>query len=133
MDEKELAKQLSTYADAITAFVFVQGVAFALLIAQSKDLPGNVARQWYIAVSVMILMTCGYLWMVSECNSAEDKLLGIPSNREAGIAGVIPMIRRARSGLIVVMGVAEIVLVVGLHIFTPLAHCSLGGADWGLI
>lgn len=115
MDEKELAKQVSTYADAITAFAFVQGVAFALLIGQEKDLPAAVLGHWCIAAPIIFVMTCGYFWMVRLCHNAEDDLLGIPSKRGTGIGDVVPTIRKTRSWLIVVMGVAEIVLVMFLR------------------
>jgi hypothetical protein len=123
MDEKELAKQLSTYADAITGFAFVQGVAFGLLLGQSKDLPANVATHWCIAVPVIVFMTGGYLWMVWLCQGAEDKLLGIPSARGAGIGSVVPMIRSARLWLIIVMGIADLLVVIGQRLVVPHWTC----------
>jgi hypothetical protein len=124
MDEKELAKQLSSYADAITAFAFVQGMAFALLIGQSKDLPVAVARLWYIAATIIVVMTGFYLWMVGRCHGAEDNLLGIPRKRSSKIASVVPMIRTARFWVIAAIGVADALLAICLHFFPSSPHHS---------
>ncbi len=123
MDEKELAKQLSTYADAVAAFAFVQGVAFALLMGQQKELPTNVAGHWCIAAPIIAVLTCGYFLIVCLCHSAEDKLIGIPSNRGRAIGKVVPLIRGARFLLIIIMGAAQIVLVIGLRFYSHSSPC----------
>ena len=119
MDEKELAKQLNTYADAITGFAFVQGVGFGLVIGQNPNLSTSVARQWCIAAPIIFVMTCGYFVMVRRCHSAEDELIGAPDKRGKEIGKVVPTIRTTRLLLIAVIGFAEIVLAIALGLWTP--------------
>jgi hypothetical protein len=124
MDEKELAKQLSTYADSITAFAFVQGVTFCLLIAQNVSLACAVRSRWYIAAPLMAAASVAYFLLVRRCQDAEDDLIGVPAKRSTKIGKVVPMIRATRSGLILVIGVGEIALVIGVRLLTPLFPCS---------
>jgi hypothetical protein len=123
MDEKELAKQLNTYADSITAFAVVQGVGFLFLIAQNVTLACAVRARWYIAAPLIAAGTYVYYRMVRRCHVAEDDLIGAPVTRTGKIGVALPMIRKARFWLIAVLGFAEILLVIGLIVFPPVFQC----------
>jgi len=123
MDEKELAKQLSIYADSVTAFAFVQGVTFCFLIAQNLTLACSVRALWYIVATLIAAVSCAYFLMVRRCHSAEDDLIGVPTERGEKIATVVPLIRATRFWLIVVIGVVEIVVAIVVGLSTPVFRC----------
>ena len=124
MDEKELAKQLGTYADSITAFAFVQGIAFCVLCAQSVPLACAVRAKWCIAAPLMVVATAIYLLLVRRCQDAEDGLIGVPKDRGARIGKVVRMIRTARFLLILGIGLGETALVLGVRFSKPVFDCS---------
>jgi hypothetical protein len=74
-DPKEIAKQLSTYADAITAFSFAEGVVFSLALG-SDDFKRNVLHCPEVVFAGIILSTLIYLAMVLTCHVGEDRLIG---------------------------------------------------------
>jgi hypothetical protein len=59
-DQKDLAKQLVTYADAITGFAFVQSVAFGFAPGQT-DFRASVLRGRYWVLFVL-LFAYGFYW-----------------------------------------------------------------------
>jgi hypothetical protein len=126
VDEKELAKQLGTYADSITAFAFVQGVAFCVLCAQSVSLACAVKAKWYIAASLMVVATVIYLLLVRRCQDAEDELVGVPGDRGAKIGKVVRMIRAARFLVVLGIGLGETALVLGVRFSKPVFDCAAG-------
>jgi hypothetical protein len=63
---KELAKNLVTYADAITAFAFVQSVAFGFALGQ-KEFRESVLRGWYLVVLFLLIAYYVYFLFVRKC------------------------------------------------------------------
>ncbi len=124
MDEKELAKQLSTYADSITAFAFVQGVAFCVLCAQSVSVACAVRSKWYIAASLMVVATVLYFLLARRCQDAEDELIGVPGERGAKIGNVVRMVRAARFWIVLGIGLGETALVLGVRFSSPVFDCT---------
>lgn len=103
-EERELAKQLNTYADGIAAFAVVQGVAFCLLTAQSVSMACAERSRWYIAAPLVIATTGIYLFLIRQCQNAEDRLIGIPSRRGEMLASVVRLIRVIRFWVILAVG-----------------------------
>jgi hypothetical protein len=67
-DRKDLAKQLATYADAITAFSFVQSVAFAFSLTQhevrdSVLKAASIAEMITFAAYIVYLLFVGICWI----------------------------------------------------------------------
>jgi hypothetical protein len=124
VDEKELAKQLVTYADSITAFAFVQGLAFCVLCAQSVSLACAVRGKWYIAAFLMVVATVIYFLLVRRCQYAEDGLLGVPEKRGAEIGKVVRMIRAARFLVVLGIGLGETAFVLLVRFSKPVFDCS---------
>lgn len=123
MDEKELAKQVYTYADAITVFAFAQGIAFGFVVGQNSTLACNIAAYWFFAAPIMAIMACAFLFMVRRCHRAEDHLIGVPATRSEKIAAIVPGVRTARLWIICLMGIAEVLLTFGVAFYPPRAHC----------
>jgi hypothetical protein len=81
---KDLAKQLVTYADAITAFAFVQSVAFGFALGQ-KDFCANVVRPPCAPLVVGALLAVAYFMyyrLVLQCRVGVNTLL-------AGLTGPV--------------------------------------------
>lgn len=77
MDRKpeDVSKQLTGYADAVTAFSFVQSVAFGLALG-GNDLPAKLyAAPWWLVPVVMFVTFGFYLTIVCLCQNAEKSLL----------------------------------------------------------
>jgi len=123
MDAKELAKQLSKYADTITAFTVVQGVGFCLLVAQSDRVDRVIFCRWYILAFVSALATLCYMLLVHRCHWAEDELLESAEKRAGKIASVVIGIRKARMWVIFLMGLGEVALSIGMKFFAIPANC----------
>jgi hypothetical protein len=113
MNDQELAKQMYAYADAITAFAFVQGITFGFVIGENPALALNVRQYWFFAVPIIAAMNWLFFVSVYLCHRAEDRLLGIPATRSEGIGVVVPKVRRMRLRIISVIGVGEIALAFG--------------------
>jgi hypothetical protein len=123
MDEKDLAKQLTIYADSIAAFAFLQGVTFCFLIPQNVTLACSVRALWYVVATLIAAVSGGYFLMVRRCHRAEDELIGVPDKRGEKIAIVVPLIRATRFWLIVAIGVVEIVVAIVVGLSPPLFRC----------
>jgi hypothetical protein len=73
-EPKEVAKQLATYADAITAFSVVQSVAFGFALA-GNDLSAKMIRApWWLVPGVCLVAYTFYAITVWRCQHAEDTL-----------------------------------------------------------
>jgi hypothetical protein len=72
--ERELAKQLSTYADNFAAFSFVQGAAFCYLLVQSLPVACTLRSHWCVAEILLLIAGVGYYWLIRRCHRGEDKL-----------------------------------------------------------
>src|SRR4029077_14232643 len=73
-NQNELAKQLVTYADAITAFSFVQSTAFGFALGQC-EFRESVLRVPYISSSVAGGAYLLYGYFVYKCHKGEKALL----------------------------------------------------------
>jgi len=101
MDRKpdDVAKQLTGYADAVTAFSFVQSVAFGLALG-GNDLPGKLSdAPWWIVPSIMIVTFGFYMTIVYLCQN-EEKTLFSSSDASKKADDVVGRVRRWRIGVI---------------------------------
>jgi hypothetical protein len=124
MDERELAKQLSTYADSFTAFSIVQGATFCFLSVQSERVGCALHSRWYIAEPLLLLAGAGYWWLLHLCHRGEDDLIGVPANRDEKIKNIIPVIRTTRVVLIAIATLGETALVIGAAFFSAGLDCG---------
>jgi len=74
-DKKELGSKLATYADAITAFAFVQSVTFSFALGSNETLIANAVRIWWLVPSIIVVANALYAYLVSGCHRGEDALL----------------------------------------------------------
>lgn len=123
-ENREIAKQLSTYADGITAFAVVQGVGYAFIIAQNVTADCAIKSRWYVVFLFAAVATYGYVLMLRRCHSAEDELIGVPGDRGKEIGAIVPMIRNARVWLIVLVGIGEIAITTTVAFFQQVVPCS---------
>jgi hypothetical protein len=122
MDDKEFAKQMYTYADAITAFAFVQGTAFGLVMGQNGGLASTVASFWFFSVPIMVVMNVVFIFMVRQCHRSEDRLIGAPATRSDKIGAILPAVRKTRQWIICFVGMGEALLVLGERFYPPGLH-----------
>jgi hypothetical protein len=90
-ETKDMRKQLSTYADAITAFATAQLVGFILLMTHGDCFTKNVLSGIGYAVGVGVAVNLCYLSLVILCHPKDDTL-----GKEEGV------IRQIRYAIIVV-------------------------------
>lgn len=121
--EQALAMQLNTYADSFTAFSFVQGATFCILLAQNGAVACEVKSQWLVAEVCLALAGGGYFLLLYLCKRGEDRLL-IPAARGKKIMGVVQIVRRVRLWIVGVATAGEMLLVIAVHITTPFFDCS---------
>jgi hypothetical protein len=122
--EQELAKQLSTYADSLTAFSFVQGATFCFLLIQNMTVACAIRSKWPIALVCLIIAGAGYLRLLYLCHRGENELIGVPSVRGKKIEKIVPMIRKIRYGIVGVSTLGEVLVVLGAHFSKPVFDCS---------
>jgi len=123
-EDKELATQLRTYSDSITAFAILQGLAFVFLIVQNVAFACAVRARWYLAAPLIVVATYFYYRLVRGCHAAEDRLVGIPSDRSNKIGFELPKVRKWKSRFIFAIGVLEFLMVIGLKLFPPIFDCQ---------
>jgi hypothetical protein len=73
-EEKELLKQVGTYADGITAFSAVQSIGFVLSLGSGSGIATNVQKRVPIAcfaIGLSLLVYCGLLFL---CHWNENNL-----------------------------------------------------------
>lgn len=70
-EPKPTRKQLSTYADAITAFATAQLVGFILLMAHGDCFTRNVLGGIGYAVGIGVAVNLGYLSLVVLCHAKD--------------------------------------------------------------
>jgi hypothetical protein len=73
-DPKELGDKLTSYADAIVAFAFVQSVAFAFALGSNDTFLGHAVRVWWLIPSALIFANLLYAYLVRICHRGEDAL-----------------------------------------------------------
>lgn len=88
----EARKQLTTYADAITAFATAQLVAFVFLMAHGDCFTKNVLGGICYAVGVGAFINICYMFLVFLCHQGLDKI----GNGETAIASVMRGVRLLR-------------------------------------
>jgi hypothetical protein len=121
--EQDLAKQLSTYADGLTAFSFVQGATFCFLLAQNAAVACELRSQWLAAEVCLALAGAGYFLLLYLCKRGEDKLL-VPAARGEKIMSVVQMVRRVRLWVVGVATAGEMLIVIAVHFAPPFFDCS---------
>jgi hypothetical protein len=124
MDEKELAKQLTSYADNFTAFSFVQGAAFCFLLVQSVPVGCALRSRWYLAEPLLLLSGVGYFWLLRRCHRGEDELIGVPGNRGDAIGNVVFLVRKIRFALVFIATLLEVAIVIGARFFSAGLNCG---------
>lgn len=80
MDPAELGKKVGTYADAVTAFAVLQGLAF--LSAYASHSEEEFTDAMFVWLIMLNLATLIYLMVLFLFHSAENSLLGKPTGRE---------------------------------------------------
>lgn len=82
-DRKELAKQLGKYADATTAFVVLQSIAFSFSLG-SKDIGERIRHAPpYLIQTLCCVSLAFYILIITSCFVGENKLLANASRDEA--------------------------------------------------
>ncbi|MFZ1085801.1 MAG: hypothetical protein WAN35_12625 [Terracidiphilus sp.] len=102
-----------TYADAITAFAFVQGIGFGFVIGQNDVLANNVHHYWFFAVPIMVVMNFLFFLLVRQCHLAEDRLIGTQVSHLSKTNTILSVVRKMRIMIICVVGIGEILLSIG--------------------
>jgi hypothetical protein len=74
-DPKELGGKFATYADAITAFAFVQSVTFSFALGSNKTFVANAVKVWWLVPLITTIANALYAYIVTGCHRAEDALL----------------------------------------------------------
>jgi hypothetical protein len=75
-DPKELGNKLTSYADAIVSFAFVQGVTFSFTLGNNEGFLGHAVRVWWLVPIALVVANVFYAYMVYTCHSGETALLG---------------------------------------------------------
>jgi len=102
-EKAELAKQLVTYADAITAFSFAQSVGLVYAMVGQKEFRIVLVEGKCFPLMGIFVGYGLYLYLVKSCHDGEDKLLGEPSKR-AEIGDTVRKVRRLRRGIVIAAG-----------------------------
>ncbi|SRR5258707_5205204 len=115
-DMKELRDQLTTYADRITAFSFIQSVAFALAVGNggAAGLAANVQKHPCMtstALSLSLVLYCLFLFF---CHRSEDGLTD--DSLDPSVRNAIKTIRIARFVIIVLAALLSIGITVSTQI-----------------
>jgi len=77
-DPQELAKQLNEYADQMTRFALLQGLAF-LISLSNKDVLETIGKVPWLAAYILwdVIHTLQLLFVLT-CHFGEDELIGRP-------------------------------------------------------
>ena len=111
MTGPELIKQLTTYADAITAFALIQSIAFCFAVAQGDGFAKAVWRKHgAVAATIgLVVGTCLYCFLVTMCMvwvGRLDKTSGTTAS--STVTSALLIIQITRLSLIVVAGVLSL-------------------------
>jgi hypothetical protein len=115
MDDKELASQMVKYADAITAFSFVQGTALALLVGQGGNIDTNIQSNWPVTLACILVSIALYIILIVKCQRAEDDLRRSEPNPSGAARRAVALVRVARLVITCLTGIGEIALVFELR------------------
>ena len=78
----ELAKQLGLYGDAVTGFSVAQALAFALALGSSNEFRNSLLQGWFFVILLTLLFLAFYFYLLNQCHSGEDALLGKPNGNQ---------------------------------------------------
>jgi hypothetical protein len=106
--ERDFAKQLVIYADAITAFAAAQLLAFIYLLAHGDCFTVNVLRCVWFPVVGSIVVNCVYLGLVRACRRGETAILA--PVRNDNITRRVNSTWRVRYGIIIAGMIFTVVL-----------------------
>ena len=81
-DASDVLKQLTTYADGITAFSFLQSLAFVFSVGGSSGVGVTVHHHPYISAGVILISLAVYLYLLVRCHRNEDRLVGVPEKEK---------------------------------------------------
>src|SRR5215469_10681606 len=84
-DPKELGNKLTSYADAIVAFAFVQGVTFGFALGSNDTFLKHAIRVWWLIPSALIVANLLYAYLVRTCHRGEDALFGPATSSVAAL------------------------------------------------
>jgi hypothetical protein len=102
-EERDLAKQVITYADAVTAFSAAQNAAFAYAVMKGPSdgfAQAILTMSPRLSIGSLLFATALYVLFVSLCYRGESKLLGVPDSRKPSIRAVVKGMRLTRLGII---------------------------------
>jgi len=74
-DQAELGKQFSAYADAITAFTFVQSLAFGVALGSNDTFRSRALGIPWLVPGIIVVANLLYACLVYGCHRGEDELL----------------------------------------------------------
>jgi hypothetical protein len=123
MTDDDFIKQLTTYADAVTGFSFVQALAFVYAIAQEDNFAKHVFQRYGpTATTVCIIVgTCVYCLLVYKCME-----WAAPFQAASGrTAKVARSIQKTRFAIIVTGGalsIATLWLIYSHRLASPTGH-----------
>src|ERR1700690_1569196 len=130
MGNEELAKQLVTYADAITAFAFVQSAAFGFALGQ-REFRDSTLKAPYLGLGLLALAYAFYTWFIFECRRGVAALLSGPTHMDPVLMEWTNRIWCYRFGIIglaaFLSAIAMILTMVGAHFDKDHAPSSPAG------
>lgn len=86
-ERKDLAKQLGKYADATTAFVVIQSIAFSFSLG-SKELGERIRHApAFLIETLCYIVLAFYILIITSCFVGENKLFGKESRTPILAAG----------------------------------------------
>jgi hypothetical protein len=86
-DERDVSKQMTTYADGIAALSSLQAIAFVYGVGGgSPGLGPNVHNHPYITCVGIVLGFAAYWYLLTRCHWNEDNLTGEPEKSNVGRA-----------------------------------------------
>jgi hypothetical protein len=120
LERKDLAKQLVTYADSVTAFSFLQSVAFGFALGQ-RDFRESVSRGPWAVAGCLTMAYISYTLFLSWCRMGEAALLvaqDISTSEDVILAKWRTIVWRFRFGVLL-LGLILSLTTLGLvlHIF----------------
>lgn len=121
-DERDVLKQLTTYADRIAAFSLVQALSFVLGVGGSDRLGGNVQNHPYITAGAILVSLPVYCYLLVRCHRNEDRLVGAPEKEKNHAVGkAVREMRRLRF-VVVIIATLMCLGITASAVFLPVSH-----------
>jgi cytochrome c biogenesis protein CcdA len=93
-EPKEFLSQITTYADAITAFSILQAIAFTLAVASAEKFIKTL-QLYHRSILVILFLAVPIYWlMLFWCHRTEDKL--VETSDDSNIKSALLVIRVCR-------------------------------------